>query len=536
VTVGRVLERGRDEIDAEGHFVAPGFVDQHTHLDAQMHWDHLGTNSCWHGVTTVVMGNCGFTLAPCRAGQADLVLRCLERAEEMPREAMTEGVRWEWTTFPEYLDVVEHLPKGINYASYVGHSALRTFVMGERAFDEPATDDEVETMTAVLADAIEAGAIGFSTSRSSSHTTTDGRPVASRLADWREVCALVGTLGRLGRGVFQLDNEKHVSPEDRAEYDGRLRALAAETGRPTMFMLTIPPAEPDLWRDRLAFVDASAQVGARLHPQVNVHEHFSTESFRSVLPFDELPRWSQVRSLPLDGQRVQLTDPAVRAELVAEAEQLSAPAGAARQANRRPISYDEIVVFEAPIAPYRTVAEIAAARSRHPVDTMIDLALETDFHQMFGRKLLNFDLGSLATVLRHPRVVLGVSDTGAHITRVVDSSYPTRFLAEWVRGREAFTWEAAVRMLTSVPAQRLGLADRGHVVEGKAADLVVFDPTTVGPRLPVVSRTFPAGALSLEQRADGVAATVVNGRIHVRDGAPTEALPGRLLRGGRPGS
>jgi N-acyl-D-amino-acid deacylase len=531
-TIGRVTDAAPETIDAEGHVVAPGFIDGHTHLDAQMHWDPLGTNSCWHGVTTALMGNCGFTLAPCRRDETDLVFRSLERAEEMSREAMLAGIDWRWDTFPEYLDVLELLPKGINYATYIGHSALRTYVMGERAFEAVATDDELATMKRTLEEALRAGARGFSTSRSPSHSTADGRPVASRLADWDEVRALVGVMRDLGIGLFQLDHEKHATDEGRAEYDDRIRTLAADSGRPLFFMLTISPSEPDLWRDRLAFVDAAALVGARLYPQINVHEHFSTESFRSWLPFDELPGWAAVRTLPLDEQRRRLADPEVRAGLVAEAAPLSGPPrGGVVQANRRPLDYDEIAVFDRATAPYRSVGDVARERGVSPVEAMIELALETDFEQLFGRKLLNLDLEALGMLLRHPRTLIGVSDTGAHVTRVVDSSYPTRFLAEWVRGREAFSLEHAVRLLTLVPAQRLGFTDRGVVREGLAADLVVFDPETVGPQLPTVSHEFPTGAISLSQRATGVAATVVNGRIHVRDGVATGTSAGRLLRG-----
>ena len=444
--VGRIRERAATQIDADGHVVAPGFIDGHTHLDAQMHWDRLGEaqmhwdrlgeSSCWHGVTTVLMGNCGFTLAPCRAEEADLVFRSLEQAEEIPRDAMLEGIDRQWETMPEYLDVVDRL---------------------------------------------------------------------------------VDVMSRLGAGLFQLDHEKHLPGPERAEYNARLRSLAIESGRPMFFMLTIPPTEPDLWRDRLAFIDAAALDGARMYPQVNVHEHFSTESFRSVLPFDRLPGWSELRRLPLDQQRHRLVDPEIRAGLVAEAAQLSVRGdGPIMVANKRPLNYGEIVVFDTALPPYRSVEDVARERGTGPVETMIDLALESDFDQLFGRKLLNFDLDSLGEVLGHPLPVIGVSDTGAHVKRVADSSYPTRFLADWVRTRQAFEWEEGIRMLTSVPAHRYGFTDRGHIREGLAADLVVFDPETVGPRLPTVANDFPTGALRLQQKATGMAATVVNGRIHLR--------------------
>ena len=532
--IGRAGARGREEIDATGMFVTPGFIDGHTHLDAQMHWDHVGASSCLHGVTTVLNGNCGFTLAPCRSDQADLVFRSLERAEEIPREAMLAGVKWDWETFPEYLDSLDRLPMGINYGALLGHSSLRTHVMGERAFEEAAGDDDLKAMKHELESALRAGAMGFSTSRSSSHMTADDRPVASRLAAWHEVQELVGVMGDLGAGLFELDHEKHPAGPEREEYFTRLRDLGIASGRPVFFMMTIPPAEPLHYRERLAYLDECALAGARVYAQVNVHEHFSTESFRSVLHFDHLPQWSEVRALPFDEQRVRLQDPAVRAALSDEAAELTRP-GASRAglgvAASRPLSFEEIAVLASPTPPYESVADVARARGVTPVEAMIDLALETDFHQMFGRTLLNFDRDAVAELISHPRTVLGVSDTGAHVTRVADSSYPTRLLAYWVRERELFGWEQAIAMLTSVPASRYGFTDRGYIREGLAADLVVFDPDTVGPQLPTVVHDFPTGAMSLEQKATGIAATVVNGQVHLRDGVPTGARAGRLLRG-----
>jgi N-acyl-D-aspartate/D-glutamate deacylase len=227
VAVGRLKEKGRREIDAEGHVVAPGFIDAHTHMDAQIAWDPLGTSSCWHGVTSVVMGNCGFTLAPARAHQRHLVVRNLERAEDISADAMAAGITWSWETYPEYLDALDRLPKGINYAGYVGHSALRTWAMGERAFEEEATSDDIDVMTRELRDALRAGAIGFTTSRTFNHQTSDDRPVASRLANWDEVVTLVRVMGDLGAGIFELAGEDvGRNDERRTHYLDRVRALA----------------------------------------------------------------------------------------------------------------------------------------------------------------------------------------------------------------------------------------------------------------------------------------------------------------------
>src|SRR6266853_4976597 len=239
--IGKIRESAKEVLDAEGHVVSPGFVDAHTHMDAQVFWDPLGTCSCWHGITSVVMGNCGFTLAPCAKEDRHLVIRNLQRAEDIPPEAMEAGIDWRWTTFPEFLDTLESLPKGINYAGYIGHSALRTYAMGERAFEKPATEDDLRAMERELRDALRAGAMGFTTSRSPSHETPDHRPVASRVADWAEVRRLVNTMGEMNAGIFELAGEntdRKLGFEDaRRDYHGRLKALAVESGRPITFGL-----------------------------------------------------------------------------------------------------------------------------------------------------------------------------------------------------------------------------------------------------------------------------------------------------------
>ena len=232
--IGKIRESAKQVLDAEGHVVAPGFIDAHTHMDAQVFWDPLGTCSCWHGITSVVMGNCGFSLAPCSEKDKLLVMRNLERAEDISPEAMEAGIKWSWTTFPEYLDAVDRLPKGINYSAYMGHSALRTYVMGERAFTDTATPDDLEAMKHEMRNAIRAGAIGFTTSRTRNHQTPDGQPVASRLATWDEVRQLVGVMGDLGAGIFEIATEDTgLAPERIREFLDRLKALALDTGRPS---------------------------------------------------------------------------------------------------------------------------------------------------------------------------------------------------------------------------------------------------------------------------------------------------------------
>src|SRR5216117_3954945 len=319
VATGRIRERAREVIDADGLVVAPGFIDGHTHMDAQVFWDPLGTCSCWHGVTTVVMGNCGFTLAPCSASRKHLVVKNLERAEDIAAEAMAAGIEWKWTTFPEFLDCLDGLPKGINYAGYLGHSALRTHVMDERAFEQAATENDLRAMERELRDAIRAGAIGFTTSRSPIHETPDGRPVASRLATWDEVRRLVGVMGDLNAGLFELAGEgvdRIVGDPALRDYHVRLRDLAVDTGRPVTFGVFSRREVPDVWRAYLALLDETAAAGGRMFGQVHSRSLSALLSFKTQLPFDHLPVWKDFRTLPLDEQRRGLRDPGLRKKLI----------------------------------------------------------------------------------------------------------------------------------------------------------------------------------------------------------------------------
>jgi N-acyl-D-amino-acid deacylase len=528
--IGRLRDRATHEVDAEGMFVAPGFIDGHTHMDAQVFWDALGTCSCWHGVTTVIMGNCGFTLAPCRESEMDLAMRSIERAEDIKREAMLAGITWQWETYADYLDAVARVPKGINYAGYIGHSALRAYVMGEAAFERAANDDELAAMRRELESAIRAGAIGFSTSRSPSHATYGDRPVASRLASWDEVRELVGAMGDLGAGVFELAQEQHNNdPDARDNYYARLADLAVASGRPMTFICGSSAAAPGAWRYALQLLDDIAARGGRAFGQVHSREFLSVLGFKVNLPFDKLPAWREMRARPLDEQRAALTNADSRRVLVEEA--TNASFGAAIGAEVRPPQYDAIRVLDAPAGPYRTVADIAAERGTSPIDTIIDLSLENDFRQFFVQPFANHDLDVVIEMIKHPRTVVAVSDSGAHVSQIIDASVPTHLLSHWVRHEEALTWEEGVRMLTFDPASMWGFSDRGIIAEGNAADLVVFDPERIAPGLPDADNDLPAGATRLTQRATGIHATVVNGRVLLRDGEPTGDLSGRLLRG-----
>ena len=531
--VGRIRERAREVMDADGLVVAPGFIDGHTHMDAQIFWDPLGTCSCWHGVTTVVMGNCGFTLAPCPESQKHLVVRNLERAEDIAAEAMAAGIEWKWTTFPEFLDCLDALPKGINYAGYLGHCALRTYVMGERAFEQAASEDDLHAMERELRDAIRAGAIGFTTSRSPIHETPDGRPVASRLATWDEVRRLVGVMGDLNAGLFELAGEavgRELSdPVAFRDYHVRLRDLAVETGRPVTWGNFSRLEAPDVWRRYLDLLDETAAAGGRMFAQVHSRGLNVVLSFKTQLPFDHLPAWKPFRALALAEQRQRLRDPETRRRLIAGAHER--PERRALGTEARPFPYEWIFLYDTVAGPHRTVAEIARERGVDPAEAMIDLALEKDLDRFFVHPVANEDQDTVLEMMRHPRAVVTFSDSGAHVSQIVDSSLQTHLLSHWVRAKQAFTLEQAVRMLTLVPATYWGFADRGLVREDFVADLIVFDPDTISPEMPEVVNDLPAGARRLVQRARGITATIVNGEVLLRDGKHTGALPGQLLRG-----
>ena len=531
-TIGRIRESARETIDAEGHVVTPGFVDGHTHMDAQIFWDPLGTSSCYHGITTAVMGNCGFTLAPCPEKDKHLVVRNLQRAEDIPPAAMEAGIKWTWTTYPEFLEAVDGLPKGINYAGYVGHSAIRTFVMGERAFDGPATEDDLKAMEQHVREAIRAGAMGFTSSRSPSHETPDGRPVASRKAEWSEVRRLVNAMGELNAGLFEIAGEgvdrKAGDPGVR-EWHTRLRDLAVESGRPLTFGVFSRRDSPGTWKKYLDLLDETAAAGGRMFAQAHSRALSALLSFKTQMPFDHLPVWKDIRKLPLEEQKRKLRDPALRPRLIeaSGATDGRKPLGTeARLAN-----YDWLFVLDTVEGPHRSVAQVARSRAQHPAETMIELALEKDLDFFFLQPVANEDQDVALEIMRHPRTVTTFSDSGAHVSQLMDSSLQTHLLYHWVRTKQAFTLERAVQMLTQVPATLWGFHDRGLLREGMAADIVVFDPDRIMAELPEVVDDLPAGARRLVQRTRGVAATVVNGEVLLRNGKHTGALPGQLLRG-----
>ncbi len=530
--IGRIRERGKEEIDATGQVVSPGFIDGHTHMDSQVFWDPLGSCSCWHGVTTAVMGNCGFTLAPGSAEQRDLILSNIIRAEDISADAIGAAVRWNWTTFREYMDVVDKLPKAINYAANIGHSALRTHVMGERAFEQHASHDDLGAMEHELLDALDAGAIGFTSSLSTGHRLPepDNRPVASNHASWDELAQLVCVMGTTGRGIFEYAREREArspDPKVRKLVNDRLLDLAVKSGVPITF--GIPAGAPGV-QDALNLLDTTAEAGGRMFGQTHTRGISHMLSFKGRLQFDDLPEWSGVRSLPVEEQRKAFSDPARRKRLVDVTKYGVYRTGGGEP--RKP-DYDNMYVFYSAVSRNPTVAELAAQRNVDAVEVMIDLALESDFNQLFMQfdetTVPKSDEEALAT-LRHPRTVMTFSDSGAHVSLIMDSSIHTHLLAYWVRERNAFSLEEAVKMITLTPAIAWGLTDRGLLRHGGIADINIFDPATLAPQVPTIEHDLPTGARRLKQKSTGIMATIIAGKVAFRDGEHTGALRGKLLR------
>ena len=536
VEIGRIRSAAEKVIDADGLIVAPGFIDGHTHMDAQIAWDPLGSCSCWHGVTSVIMGNCGFALAPCKPEDREWFARCLTAVEDIPTEAMLAGIDWNWESFPEYLANVERLPKGLNYGMYIGHSALRMYAMGRRALEEPANEDDLRAMEAAVAEAIRAGALGFSSSRATTHITPDGTPVASRIADWHEIDRLVGAMAALDSGIFQIGPDISGGEAQRLFYE-RLRRVALESGRPIMFgtLATKQGVDPNPWDYSTRYIDETVALGGRMYGQGTTRSINAVFSLKSYLPFDGLPAWKEIRALPLAEQKHRLADPDIRRRLVADEAKMKPKSselqggGAATTDPRRP-DYANLFPMLDVDWDDPSVADLARRQNKHPVEIIIDLCLESD-NRVFVQPLVNESPDDVLGILKHPRTLATFSDSGAHVCQEMGSSLQTHLLSYWVRKRQQFTLEEAVRMLTFDNASAWELPGRGLIRTGYAADLVVFDEEHVRPRLPTVEQDLPGGARRLVQKAVGTATIIVNGIVAMENGDSTGQHAGEVLKG-----
>jgi len=514
---------GTEEVDLSGLVLSPGFVDIHTHFDAQVFWDHNLTPSSWHGVTTVVQGNCGFGVAPARPEDRELIMETLELVEGMKLETLREGIPWDFETFPQYLDAVRALPKTINVAAFVPHSMVRLYVMGaDAAFSRVATDDELAEIRRTMREALQAGAIGISTSHAPSHQGPYGRPVPSRIADEREVRALVETIDDVGHGIIEITYGPLLEIEDVAR-------LSREYG----VRITWGSVIPGLFGgpgSAMAMLDRGTAVGGDLWPQTSTRFITTQMSLKNPYQWSRVPAFAEVLGRDPEVMAKAYADPEWRArarsQTVAIADQSDFLDGDIEGYFHR-TSVEETANH----APVRGVplATLAAQRGVHPFDLMLDLALEDDLQTTF-RNLPTSTREELADLVRDRRTVLGAHDAGAHIDMLCDSCYPSYTLRYWVREEEVLTLEEAVWRMAGQPAQLWGIADRGTIEPGKVADLVAFDPDTVGETAFERVYDFPANGDRLVSRSEGIEHIWVAGTAIRRDGLAVEdAHPGTLV-------
>jgi N-acyl-D-amino-acid deacylase len=525
--VGAVDGPAEREVDATGRIVTPGFVDIHTHLDAQLSWDPLGTSSCFHGVTSVVIGNCGVTFAPCRPEDRRGLAEMMESVEDIPADAIMGGLSWEWETYGQYLAELDRRPKGINVGGMVGHSAVRRYVMGDRATEDPTAHD-LAAMVELVDEAVAAGALGLSSSRTVLHKGADGEPIPGTYASLDELLALAGVLGHHGRGVFEtaamLGSQNGATPESTVAEIAILAEVSRATGRPVSFGLTETVAGGTLHRQVLELVAAENANGAQVHPQTTVRSVGVLFGLAHHSPYGGCPSWRALGDLPFADRLAAVRDPAQRARL-------------AEEADGREGGIDPHLLFplDAEPADYRldadrSLAARAAAAGTTPAAHWLDLLDRTDGACVLNWPFLNQTPAEVEHLLADPNVVLGLADAGAHVGQIMDASQPTWFLSHWVRDRGLYDLAAGVARLTSIPAALFAIPDRGVLAEGRPADLNVIDLDALALPLPEFRHDFPGGAGRWVQGATGYDLTLVNGTATVEHGRHTGALPGVTLR------
>ena len=525
--LGRAPGRAEDVIDASQCIAAPGFVDIHTHYDAQILWDPMLSISPWHGVTTVVMGNCGFGIAPTRPHHCDLILRTLERVEAMSLAALRAGVGsdWEFETFPEYLSAVEARGTLINVGVYIGHTPIRLYVMGEDAVQRGARADEIASMSRIVSEGMEAGALGFSSTAFDGHNGYDGLPVPSRLADFAEFDALVAAMSASGRGVMQATVGKGL-------FLAEFERLAEAHGVTIAWTALLSGMRgPDSHRAYLAQTqELIGERGLNIVPQVTPRPLCMDFDFDAPFPFERQAVFNATMKTDREGRRAIYADPSFRAAFKDDMNS-DQPAALAGWPSRTVVSRSSSDLD----LEGRTIEDVSQERGLHPVDLVLDISLETDFATRFSFAMLNDDEAAVGEILADENTVIGLSDAGAHASQLCDACYATDFLGRWVREKGLLSLEEGVRRLTARPADVLGLKDRGYLKDGAPADIVIFDAETVGAS--PLRRTFdlPAGADRLVSDAAGIDTVIVNGTVVRRANedvlAPDDDLPGQLLRG-----
>jgi N-acyl-D-amino-acid deacylase len=526
--IGRVAERGRREIDATGKLVTPGFIDIHTHLDAQIMWDPQVTSPCWHGITTVVMGNCGLSLAPAAPENLDQLIHILESVEDIPGPAMLAGNRFAGGSFGDYLDMLDGLPKGLNIAAMVGHVAVRVQAMGERSFDEgPTSAEDVAAMCKLVRDGIESGAFGFSTSRSLLHTAPDGRHIPGTHAETEELMAIGRVLGDVGRGIFGSVPAVEVGDPDlhRKEIEW-MAEVSKATGRPFTFAVLQNRERPGLYREILEWIEEANRDGAKLRPQTEVRSVGVVVGLANITPFDQAMSWLALKSRSLPERLAALRDPAQRARLVDEGNECSSEGQLSLVHHLDVRDGDARYDF----SPETSLWAIAKQRGVTPADAFVDIMLESDGREVFIFPFANFDMDAVAEMLAHPEMLLGLADSGAHVSQICDTSFSTYFLRYWIHERGLLSLEEGVRKLTSEPAEFFGFEDRGVIREGAFADINVIDFEALRVHSPEFRNDLPTGAGRFVQKAAGIDYTLVNGEVFMEGGEHAGAFAGQLLR------
>ena len=533
VARGRIVELGRLDgaarrvIEADGRVVAPGFVDNHCHYDAQVLWDPLCTFSSHHGATTVIIGNCSLALAPVKAPERRKLAGMLSYVEAIPMDVLEAGVPWTWETFPEYMGAIGQR-LGVNVGTLVGHSAIRLYAMGEQCSDRPATDTELEAMRRVLREAIDAGALGLSITRNMNHFDVEGKRIPAACAPESELFALADVLREAGTGVIQCGGG--TNPELK---DGLLSRISQASGRPIMYNTLLEQArQPGRWQKHLEHVEATARQGIRAIPLCNPGSVVNRFTMQNCQVFRGMPTWLPILQGSDDEKLSAYRNPEMREKLRAE---VDAPLGPDSTFSKR---WDLMVVEEPVLGKNRGlrgrhIAEIAKEQGVHPLDAFLDLAVEEDLETVFSLGEINMDTEAVAQILGSPYAVVGLSDGGAHVQFHSNVSNPTRLLGYWVREKGIMSLELAVRRLTFDSASAFGIYDRGLVQPGMAADLVVFDPDTVRPVAEDKVHDFPANGWRMRELAEGIHYTVVNGEVLMEKGTHTGSHPGRVLHNAR---
>jgi N-acyl-D-aspartate/D-glutamate deacylase len=526
VALGEAKGSAAETLDAEGKVVCPGFVDIHTHYDAQIMWDRMMTISPWHGVTTVVMGNCGFGIAPTRAEHRDLIARTLEKVEGMSVAALRAGLGEEWAfeTFPEYLDTIDKLGTAINVAAMIGHTPLRMYVMGEEATERAATDAEVAAMRKIVREAIEAGALGFATSKANTHIGYEGRPVPSRLAEFSEIKAMAGAVREGGGRIIQSTAGAELFFSQFAELATEAECNVSWTA------LLAGMLGPGSHRSFLEQSHALQDQGFAVFPQVTCRPLNFEFTLEEPFPLESIACFKAISSSDHEGKMRVYADPDFRRQFK------EADAGGGFMFGGR---WQETTISYCPSEPdleETNLAAVAESRGMHPIDLMIDIGLANELKARCRMGIMNTDEEEVEECLQDSSAVLGLSDAGAHASQLCDACFSTHLLGRWVRERKSLTLERAVQMLTSRPAQVFGISDRGLLATGRPADVVVFDPETVGAQKLRRVHDLPADADRLVADATGIDAVMCNGTVIRREGGdavePDGVLPGRLLRQG----